>query len=94
MSDNTTQTAWLSKDWMDGVRQITVETRKNDPYSFEVTTGANFGWRRGFKWGRDIHITREAAVADAEKRRAAKIASLEKQIKAARAVRFEEGEAA
>lgn len=91
MSDNITQTVWLSKDWMNGVRQITVWPSDELP-GWAWCRKDNSGRGNYFKWGRSIHLTREAAVADAEKRRAAKIASLEKQIKAARAVRFEEGE--
>lgn len=36
--------------------------------------------RRGYYHGSDWHLTREAALADAEKRRVARIASLKKQI--------------
>jgi hypothetical protein len=41
--------------------------------------------------GRDAHETREAAVADAERRRVAKIASLRKQIARLEALTWEVG---
>lgn len=48
-----------------------------------------YGTRRVEYFGRDAHETREAAVADAERRRVAKIASLKRQIARLEALRFE-----
>lgn len=67
-----------------GVEEKTAKYYKNDARYVAVS-----GEWMTFKLGKDAHLTREAAVADANKRRDAKIKSLEKHLAAARAKVFE-----
>ena len=47
------------------------------------------GYYGGYQVGRDVHETREAALAAAESMRTKKIASLKKQVAKLEALRFE-----
>lgn len=67
-----------------GIYEADVHGRAESPYVWPIGGG------RGFKVGRDAHETREAAVADAERRRVAKIASLKRQIARLEALTWEE----
>lgn len=78
----TTTTMWLSRYALsDGIREFTPSTSGSEGYVYE-------GWTI-HKVGVDCHATKEAAIADAERRRVKKIASLRKQIAKLEALKFE-----
>lgn len=67
---------WISKYALSsGIKEVECEKITAEGYAYPVGTYI------GFKMGRDAHVNREDAVAQAEKSKISKIASLEKQIK-------------
>jgi len=78
---------WVSKYALtDGIEEADAKPYTNAGY---VNAGAA-GRHYALKLGEDAHETREAAVADAEKRRTARIASLRRQIARLEKLSFEE----
>lgn len=75
MRIDTSVKAWVSK-WCltEGIREVMVSDEEAATHEY-----ARVGYAI-LRFGRDIHLNRDAAVADANRRVAAKRASLEKQL--------------
>lgn len=70
-----------------GVQKMQAELRDGGQSAAEIGPDGLHSWRRdGYFWHTEFKFSEAEAIADAEKRRAKKIASLEKQIAAMKAL--------